>query len=39
LSKAARPFSKAEREQLASDLRLISGEDDLDLLGDRINKQ
>ncbi len=38
-SRAARPFSKAEREQLASDLRLISGEDDLDLLGDRINKQ
>jgi hypothetical protein len=39
LPKAARPFSRAEREQLASDLRLISGEDDLDLLGDRINKQ
>ena len=37
--RATRPFSRSEREQLASDLRLISGEDDLNLLGDRINKQ
>ena len=26
-----RPFSRAEREQLAADLRLLSGDDDLDL--------
>lgn len=39
--KARRPFSKAERAQLAADLRLISGDDetDLDLLDDRINRQ
>jgi hypothetical protein len=28
---ARRPFSRAEREQLAADLRLLSGDDDLDL--------
>jgi hypothetical protein len=35
------PLTKAEREQLAADLRLISpGDDaDLDLLGDRLNRQ
>jgi anti-sigma factor RsiW len=38
--KARRPLSKTEREQLASDLRLISGKSDtdLDLLDDRINQ-
>lgn len=36
-----RPFSRAEREQLAADLRLLSAEDeaDLDQLEDRINRQ
>lgn len=39
-AKAGRPFSRAEREQLAAELRLLStGDDvDLDLLGDRINR-
>lgn len=39
--KARRPFSKAERAQLAADLRLLSSDDeaDLDLLDDRINRQ
>jgi anti-sigma factor RsiW len=38
-AKSQRPLSKAEREQLASELRLRSNEDDatLHLLGDRIN--
>jgi hypothetical protein len=38
--KARRPLSKSEREQLAADLRLVSGrnEGDFDLLGDRINQ-
>jgi anti-sigma factor RsiW len=38
--KARRPLSKSEREQLAADLRLISGKNDsdLDLLDDRINE-
>lgn len=38
--KARRPLSKTEREQLATDLRLISAKNDsdLDLLDDRINK-
>jgi anti-sigma factor RsiW len=38
--KARRPLSKTEREQLASDLRLVSAknEGDLDLLDDRINQ-
>ena len=35
--KSRRPLSKAEREQLAADLRLFSTDDDLDLPGDRIN--
>lgn len=37
---ARRPLSKSEREQLAADLRLISGKNDgeLDLLDDRINQ-
>ena len=33
-----RPLSRAEREQLAADLRLLPTDDDFDLLGDRINK-
>ena len=33
-----RPLSRAEREQLAADLRLLPTDDDLDLFGDRINK-
>lgn len=38
--KARRPLSKTEREQLAADLRLISGKNDsdLDLLDDQINQ-
>jgi hypothetical protein len=38
--KARRPLTKAEREQLAADLRLVSATSDgeLDLLGDRINQ-
>ena len=40
-AKSRRPLSRAEREQLAADLRLLSmGEDEpLQLLGDRINKE
>lgn len=40
LAKSRRPLSKAEREQLAADLRLLSTGDDesLQLLGDRINQ-
>lgn len=34
-----RPLSRAEREQLAADLRLLPTDDDLDLLGDRINHE
>lgn len=39
-AKSRRPLSKAEREQLAADLRLLSNDDDatLHLLGDRINQ-
>jgi hypothetical protein len=39
-SVASRPLSKAEREQLAAELRLLSSDDDetLHLLGDRINR-
>lgn len=35
-----RPLTRAERDQLAADLRLISArdEEDLDLLGDRLNR-
>jgi len=40
LVKSRRPLSRAEREQLAADLRLLSTSDDgsLNLLGDRINQ-
>lgn len=40
LAKSRRPLSRAEREQLAADLRLLSAPDDggLQLLGDRINQ-
>ncbi len=40
LAKSRRPLSRAEREQLAADLRLLSASDDenLYLLGDRINQ-
>jgi len=40
LVKNRRPLSKAEREQLAADLRLLSTSDDesLNLIGDRINQ-
>jgi hypothetical protein len=39
LAKSRRPLSKAERDQLAADLRLLSTDDDnLYLLGDRINQ-
>lgn len=40
VSKSRRPLSRAEREQLAVDLRLLSTHDDdgLNLLGDRINQ-
>jgi hypothetical protein len=39
LAKGRRPLSRAERDQLAADLRLLpSDDDDLDLLGDRINQ-
>jgi len=40
LAKSRRPLSRAEREQLAADLRLLSTADDssLYLLGDRINQ-
>ena len=38
--RARRPFSKAEREQLAADLRLLSSDEaDLDQLDNRINRQ
>ena len=39
-AKSRRPLSRAEREQLAADLRLLSTSEDetLDLLGDRINR-
>ncbi|HET6976380.1 MAG TPA: zf-HC2 domain-containing protein [Pyrinomonadaceae bacterium] len=40
-AKSRRPLSRAEREQLAADLRLLSTSDDepLHLLGDRINQE
>ena len=40
MAKSRRPLSRAEREQLAADLRLLSTPDDasLNLLGDRINQ-
>lgn len=39
-ARSQRPLSKAEREQLAAELRLLSSDDDtaLNLLGDRINQ-
>ena len=38
-AKSRRPLSRAEREQLAADLRLLStGEESLNLIGDRINQ-
>lgn len=39
-ARSRRPLSRAEREQLAADLRLLSGREDatLNLLGDRINQ-
>lgn len=41
LANNRRPLTRAEREQLAADLRLLSTDDDVDLnlLGDRINNQ
>lgn len=40
LANSRRPLTRAEREQLAADLRLLSTDDDLNLnlLGDRINQ-
>lgn len=40
IANSRRPLSRAEREQLAADLRLVSTDDDagLSLLGDRINQ-
>ncbi|HJU91422.1 MAG TPA: hypothetical protein VJ656_00695, partial [Pyrinomonadaceae bacterium] len=40
VAKSRRPLTRAEREQLAADLRLLSTNDEsgLNLLGDRINK-
>ena len=37
-TKDRRPLSRAEREQLAADLRLLTTDDDLDLIEDRINR-
>ena len=38
-AKSRRPLSRAEREQLAADLRLLStGDESLNLIGDRINQ-
>jgi anti-sigma factor RsiW len=37
-AKNRRPLSRAEREQLAADLRLLPIDDDLDLISDRINQ-
>jgi len=38
MAKSRRPLSRAEREQLAAELRLLSADDGLNLLGDRINQ-
>ena len=38
VAKGRRPLSRAERDQLAADLRLLPTEDELNLLGDRINQ-
>lgn len=37
-AKSRRPLSRAEREQLAAELRLLSDDEDLNLIGDRINR-
>lgn len=41
MAKSRRPLTRAEREQLAADLRLLSTRDDveLQLIGDRINQE
>jgi hypothetical protein len=38
-TKNRRPLSRAEREQLAADLRLLPTDDELDLISDRINHE
>lgn len=38
-AKNRRPLSRAEREQLAADLRLVPIDDELDLISDRINHE
>ena len=38
-AKSRRPLSRAEREQLAADLRLLSPREDLNLLGDQIDQE
>jgi len=38
ISRNRRPLSRDERQQLAADLRLLASDDDLGLLGDRINQ-
>ena len=38
-TKNRRPLSRAEREQLAADLRLLPIDDDFDLISDRINHE
>lgn len=37
--KSRRPLSRAEREQLAADLRLLAPREDINLLGDRIDQE
>jgi hypothetical protein len=37
-TKSRRPLSRAEREQLAADLRLLAPREDINLLGDRIDQ-
>lgn len=37
-AKSRRPLSRAEREQLAAELRLLTSDDGLNLIGDRINQ-
>jgi hypothetical protein len=38
VAKSRRPLTRAEREQLAAELRLLSTDEGLNLLGDRINQ-
>jgi anti-sigma factor RsiW len=38
MARVRRPLSRAERDQLAADLRLVPANDDLELIGDRINQ-